>query len=150
MPWLRRRSQSSRKFAMKAPLPHAYPFVLLDRIVELRDGVAAIAVRCVTLNDPLAAADGCLPTLLLAEALAQCAGVAVLGGRPGAGAIVARIDRFRSRVPARAGAELRVTARVVRIFGTTAKVRGVVHADGRRCAAGEVVLQMRGGARHAR
>jgi len=122
-------------------LPHAFPFLLLDRILEVRPGQLAIAMRRVTADDPLAEPDGCLPPVLLAEALAQCAGVAVRG--MGTGAVLARLDRFRSRcgrVPA--GVELRIHARVVRVFGAVVKVRGVVWADGQRWAAGEVVLRV--------
>jgi 3-hydroxyacyl-[acyl-carrier-protein] dehydratase len=124
------------------PLPHAYPCLLLDRILALRPGVEAVAVKHVTRSDPLVADAGFIPPFLLAEALAQCAGVAVLGERAGGVAHVARIDRFRSRSRVPAGCTLIIAARVIRIFGTAAKVRGVVRATGRVLAAGEVVLRI--------
>jgi 3-hydroxyacyl-[acyl-carrier-protein] dehydratase len=127
----------------RARPPHAYPFVLLDRIIEIQPGVRAVATRQLTRDDPLVDADGCLPPALLAETLAQCAGVAVHGVQAGDTAVVARINRFRSRLPVHSGMQLRVVAQVVKVFGATAKVRGVVRADGRRCAAGEVVLSLR-------
>ncbi len=125
------------------PLPHAYPFLLLDRVVEVRPGVGAAALRNLTHGDPLLDGDGVLPPVLLAEALAQCAGLAGLGTRPAAGAALARIDRFRvSRVGCRAGDQMHVSTRVVRIFGATVKAHGVVRVGGRIRAAGEVVLQL--------
>ena len=126
----------------EARRPHAYPFLLLDRVVEVRPGAEAVAIRCLTRDDPLLDADGCLPSVLLAEVLAQCAGLAVYSESFDAPPVVARFNRFRSRRLACAGVELRVNARVVKTFGGTAMVRGVVRADGRRCAAGEVVLRI--------
>jgi 3-hydroxyacyl-[acyl-carrier-protein] dehydratase len=125
------------------PLPHAYPCLLLDRVRALQPGVSAIAVKALTRLDPLVDARGRLPAALVAEALAQCAGVAVLGtGGPSQHVTVAGIDRFRSRAGPAAGAELVVIVRVVKRFGSVAKVRGVLRVDGRICAAAELVLHL--------
>ncbi len=123
------------------PLPHRYPFLLLDRIVELEPGAAAIATRGLTMGDPLVDAEGYLPPVLLVEAIAQCAGLAVLGGSGDEVVMLAAIDRFRASARrARAGDRLEITVRVVRRFGGTAKVRGVVRVDGRVRAAADVGL----------
>ena len=128
-------------------LPHGYPFLLLDRIVEVRPGVSAVAVKNLTRDDPLLDADGRLPPVLLAEVIAQCVGLAVLGVRPGSGAVRARIDRFRaSHVAILAGDQLRVGVRILRVFGATVKSRGVVRVNGRVRAACELVLQLATGA----
>ena len=124
------------------PLPHRYPFLLLDRIMEVRPATSAVAVKSLTRSDPLLDASGSLPPVLLAEAIAQCAGVAALAGRPGS-AILVRINRFRvGRRPVGAGDQLRVTARILRVFGATVRARGVVCIDDRVCAAAELVLQL--------
>jgi 3-hydroxyacyl-[acyl-carrier-protein] dehydratase len=125
------------------PLPHRYPFLLLDRIVEIRPGVSAVAVKNLTRNDPLFDAAGVLPSVLLAEVIAQCVGVAVLAEQAGRSAILVRIDRFRvGRQPVEAGDQLRVTARILRVFGSTVKARGVVCVGARVRAAAELVLQL--------
>lgn len=124
------------------PLPHAYPFLLIDRMVELVPGSRAVAVRNLACDDPLLDADGRLPPVLLAEALAQCAGVAVAGVQPGATGVLAAIERFRARPWVAAGDQLRISVRVVRVFGAMARVRGVIRAGGRLRAAGDVVLQI--------
>lgn len=126
-------------------LPHAYPFLLLDRIVALDPGRAVVALRNLTRTDPLLRADGVLPPVLLVEALAQAAGVAVSGGgetAPAQAGLVARVDRFRTAGRVQAGDRLRIEVRVVRIFGATAKVRGVVTVGRRRRAAAELVLRL--------
>ena len=128
------------------PLPHGYPFLLLDRVVEAVPGVSAVATRNLTHDDPLLDGDGVLPAVLLAEAMAQCAGIAALGLRPGGGAVLARVDRFRVRRQAVvAGDQLRISARIVRVFGATVKARGMVRVGGRICGAGELVLQLADG-----
>ena len=71
------RPMTERRTAL--PLPHAYPFLLLDRVVEMVPGVSAVAMKNLTRDDPLLDGDGCLPAVLLAEAMAQCAGMAVRG-----------------------------------------------------------------------
>jgi 3-hydroxyacyl-[acyl-carrier-protein] dehydratase len=124
-------------------LPHGYPFLLLDRIVELVPGVSALAVKNLTAGDPLLDAEGQLPAALLAEVIAQCVGLALLGIRPGGGAVLARIDRFRvSHRAIVAGDQLQVRARVLRVFGRTVKARGDVRVNCRIRAAGELVLQL--------
>ncbi|HVO28226.1 MAG TPA: hypothetical protein VMW56_31860 [Candidatus Margulisiibacteriota bacterium] len=125
------------------PLPHGYPFLLLDRILEIVPGVSALAVKNLTTGDPLLDADGHLPAALLAEVIAQCVGLAVLGIRPGGGAVLARVDRFRvSRHAIVAGDQLRVRARILRVFGRTVKARGEVRVNSRVRAAGELLLQL--------
>ena len=126
-------------------LPHAYPFLLLDRIIALEPGRAVVAVRNLTHTDPLLQPAGVLPAVFLVEALTQAAGVVVAAsGAPGPPQLgmLARIDRFRTRGRVRAGDQLQIHVRVVRIFGATAKVRGVVNVDGRRRAAAELVLRL--------
>ena len=122
------------------PLPHAYPFILVDRVVEIHPGAGAVALKNLTWGDPWIAPDGRLSPTLLAEVIAQCAGLAVSGARPGALAVLARIDRFRARPSAEAGDQLHVRVRVLRIFGGSAKVRGVIRINGRVHAAGDFVL----------
>lgn len=124
------------------PLPHTYPFLLLDRIVESVPAQRAVAVKNLTRGDPLLDADGLLPSVLLVEAMAQCAAVAALGADRGGTAVLASVNRFRTRRRVGAGDQLRVSANVLRSFGTMAKVRAVVRVNGRPRAACDVVLQI--------
>ena len=126
----------------RLPLPHRYPFLLIDRIVEVVPGDRAVALKCLTRGDPLLGADGVLPSVLLAEAMAQCAGVAALVGDTGGTAVLASIDRFRTRGSVGAGDLLFVTARVLRRFAGMVKVRAVVRVTGRPRAACDLVMQL--------
>jgi 3-hydroxyacyl-[acyl-carrier-protein] dehydratase/UDP-3-O-[3-hydroxymyristoyl] N-acetylglucosamine deacetylase/3-hydroxyacyl-[acyl-carrier-protein] dehydratase len=126
-----------------AALPHAYPFLMLDAVAAIEPLRSATAIKNVTRGEPWLSADGSLSPVLLLEAIAQCAGVAAAGIRPGSGAMLARIDRFRSaRRGVRAGDQLEVRARIVRVFGATVMARGVVRVAGRVRAAAEIVLQL--------
>jgi len=124
------------------PLPHAYPFLLLDRVVEVNAGTSARAVKNLTRDDPLLDAQGFLPPVLLAEALAEAAGIAAVGAHRGTTAVLVRIDRFRSRRAIGAGDALDISVRILKRFGRTVKARGVVRIDGHIRAAAEVFLQL--------
>ncbi len=122
-------------------LPHAYPFLLVDRILMVERGGWAVALKNVERNDVLLGADGVVPPVLLCEIMAQTAGFVVVPPVPHAAAILAAIDRFRCRTVF-AGDQLLVIARVLRRFGPNAKVRALVHARGRVRAAGDLVLHL--------
>ncbi len=122
-----------------ARLPHAYPFVLLDRVLTVEPGRWAAAVKRLSRDDALLDGDGMLPPILLAEAMAQAAGLAV-SAPPGSVAFLVQIDRFRSRGSVAAGTDLLVMARVARRLGRNLKVRASARTAARRCAACELVL----------
>lgn len=123
-------------------LPHAYPFRLLDRAVMLEPGRWAVGMRNLTRDDPLVDAEGALAPVLLAEAMAQTAGLAASdASEPASPGVLAQIDRFRCSSAIVAGDHLLVAARVVRRFGATVKVRASVKVAGRFRAAAELVLQ---------
>lgn len=124
------------------PLPHAYPFVLLDRLLALDRGTAARAERRIAATDPLLDGEGRLPPPLLLEAMAQCAGLAIAAGSATDGGVLVSFDRFRLGRVVQVGDTLEVTARVVRRFGPLVKARGRIRADGRLCAAAEIVLRL--------
>lgn len=126
---------------MKATLPHRYPFVLADRVDRLAQGDEATVLRRIAATDPLLDERGCLGAPLLAEALAQAAGIAAVG-TDGSGARLAAIERFRCRGEVCAGDSLETRARIVRRFGSLVKARGQIRANGRLRAVGEVVLQI--------
>ncbi len=120
-------------------LPHRYPFLLLDRVLTIEPGHWAAAVKRVSRDDTLLDGDGRLPRVLLAEVMAQAAGLAV-SAPPGTVALLIQIDRFRSCGAIAGGTDLLVVARVLRRLGRNLKVRASVRAAGRRRAACELML----------
>lgn len=101
-----------------AYLPHRYPFLLLDRLVELEPGVRAVAQTTIS-------ASRVFPQVLLVESVAQLAGIVTIQ-QDGEGGFLAAIDQAEfSRVPL-IGDVLTVTARVLKAFGRLFMVEGEV------------------------
>ena len=101
-----------------AYLPHRYPFLLLDRVVELEPGARAVALTTVS-------AARAFPQVLLVESVAQLAGIATIQ-QDGEGGFLAAIDQAEfSRAPL-IGDVLTVTARVLKAFGRLFLVEGEV------------------------
>lgn len=101
-----------------AYLPHRYPFLLLDRVIELEPGVRAVALTTVS-------ASRSFPQVLLIESVAQLAGIATIQ-QDGEGGFLAAIDQAEfSRMPL-VGDVLTVTARVIKAFGRLFLVEGEV------------------------
>ncbi|MHB8056602.1 MAG: hotdog family protein [Desulfuromonadaceae bacterium] len=101
-----------------AYLPHRYPFLLLDRIIELERGSRALAIVGVTTSC-------CFPQILLVESVAQLAGIAVAQAED-EGGFIASIDHALFSGLATAGDILTVSARVVKSFGRLFMIEGNV------------------------
>jgi 3-hydroxyacyl-[acyl-carrier-protein] dehydratase len=127
-----------------SPLPHAFPFLLLDRVLTVDPGRWAAAVRRLTFDDPLLDAGGELPAVLVLEAMAQTAGVAAaaVSTTTARFGFIARVQRFRCLPPFVAGEELLIVARVVRRFGANLRVHASVRTDTRRRAGAALVLHL--------
>jgi len=101
-----------------AYLPHRYPFLLLDRVIELEPGVRAAALTTVS-------ASRAFPQVLLVESVAQLSGIVTIR-QDGEGGFLAAIDQAEfSRLPL-IGDVLIVTARVIKAFGRLFLVEGEV------------------------
>jgi 3-hydroxymyristoyl/3-hydroxydecanoyl-(acyl carrier protein) dehydratase len=110
-------------------LPHAAPFLLLDRILDI-DEKAGTFLKLVSAADPCVAPDGHLPAAFVLEALAQAGGALLTAhsGGPTAGYLVA-VDEFRMLGAVRVGDALRVEVTIVRTFGATVVFRGRALVD---------------------
>ena len=105
-------------------LPHAAPFLLLDRVLDV-DEKAGTFLKLVSAADPCVAPDGLLPAAFVLEALAQAGGALLTAqtGGPTAGYLVA-VDEFRMLGEVRVGDALRLEVTVARTFGVTVVFRG--------------------------
>lgn len=98
-----------------ALLPHRYPFLLIDRLLEVVPGVSALAIKCVSVNEPYFQGHfpgrPILPGVLIAEAFAQVAAVIALSANPsavGQPMYLLGVDKLRLRKPVRPGDVLRL------------------------------------------
>jgi len=117
-------------------LPHRYPFLLIDRVVELEPGQRAVAIKQVTANEPHFTGHfpgrPIMPGVLMVEALAQTAGVAVLALEEHRGklGLFAGIDDCRFKRMVLPGDTLRLEVIVEKLRGMFGRVRAVATVDG--------------------
>ncbi len=131
---------------IQAIIPHRYPFLLVDRIVELEEGVRAVGIKAVTANEPFFQGHfpgfPVMPGVLIVEALAQVGAVVLLKIPENHGKIVlfAGIDGFRFRKQVTPGDVLRLEVQLTRMRGPVGK--GTVRAtvDGDVAAEGEMMF----------
>jgi len=127
--------------AIMAIIPHRYPFLLIDRVLELEPGARAVAEKLVSANEPHFAGhfpgNPIMPGVLIVEALAQTGAVAALSlpEHRGKLAVFAGIDECRFRRVVRPGEVLRLEVNVEKFR------RGVGKARGRATVEGEVACE---------
>jgi 3-hydroxyacyl-[acyl-carrier-protein] dehydratase len=124
-------------------LPHRYPFLLVDRILELEPGKRAVGLKNVTLNEGFFQGHfpghPVMPGVLLMEALAQVGGVILLSmsGNEGKLAYLAGMEKVRFRRPVVPGDTLISEVEVIKHRGSFGWVRGVARVDGQLVVEGE-------------
>ena len=117
-------------------IPHRYPFLMVDRIVELAPGKRVVGIKQVTANEPQFTGHfpgrPIMPGVLMVEALAQTAGVGVmtLDEYRGKLGLFAGIDECRFRRMVTPGDTLRLEVTVEKLRGMFGRVRGVASVDG--------------------
>ena len=121
-------------------IPHRYPFLLVDRVVELEPGKRVVAIKSVTANEPQFTGHfperPIMPGVLIVEALAQAGAVAVLSLPEYRGklALFAGIDECRFRRTVLPGDTLRLEVTLEKLRGMFGRARGVAKV-GREVAA---------------
>lgn len=117
-------------------LPHRYPFLLIDRVVELEPGKRVVAIKGVTANEPQFTGHfperPIMPGVLMVEALAQTGAVAVLALPEYRGklALFAGIDECRFRRTVLPGDTLRLEVTLEKLRGMFGRARAVATVDG--------------------
>ncbi|HEX5772725.1 MAG TPA: hydroxymyristoyl-ACP dehydratase [Geomobilimonas sp.] len=114
-------------------LPHRYPFLHLDRVVSLEQGVSATGMVGVT------AAASYFPPILLVEAMAQLGGITA-GQDEGSRGILAALDRVELPEVVLPGTRVQITVRIVKTFGTLFLVEGEAREGERFLARAELTL----------
>lgn len=113
--------------AIQRILPHRYPFLLVDRILELEPDRRVVGLKNVTANEPFFAGHfpgrPVMPGVLIVEALAQTAGV-LMGEASGLIPMFMGIDKARFRRPVRPGDQLRLEVEVLRKRRSVCRVAG--------------------------
>jgi 3-hydroxyacyl-[acyl-carrier-protein] dehydratase len=133
-------------------LPHRYPFLLVDKVVEFKQDEYLIGVKNVTFNEPYFVGHfpirPVMPGVLIIEALAQATGLLAMESRPqdvGEKALYyfVGIDKARFKRPVEPGDQLCLDVRVLNIKRGIWKFNGEARVDGKLAASAEIMCTAR-------
>ena len=130
-------------------IPHRYPLLLVDRVLEIDPGKRIVTLKNVTFNEPFFQGhfpgEPVMPGVLIVEAMAQSGAVLMLHDmeqREDRLVLFAGIDGARFRQAVVPGDTLTMTLEVIKLRARTCKMRGVAVVDGRKVAEAEILSSM--------
>lgn len=136
--------------AIQNCIPHRYPFLMVDRIVEREQGKRAVGIKNVTINEPHFTGhypgQPVMPGVLILEAIAQVGGLIFLGDDTtleGAVPLLAGVDKARFKRVVVPGDQLRIEAEVDWFRNGVAKITATATVDGEVAATCEVMFALR-------
>ncbi len=130
-------------------MPHRYPFLLVDRILEIEGKKRIVGIKNVTINEPYFQGHfpglPVMPGVLIIEAMAQVGGLLLLGSvdnPEGKIMYFTGIDRARFRKPVRPGDQIRFEVEMLRFGGMTAKMAAKGYVEGKLIAEAELMCSL--------
>lgn len=134
---------------IKSIIPHRYPFLLVDRILEVEEEVRAVGIKNVTVNEEFFNGHfpdyPVMPGVLIVEALAQVGAVAMLKKEENQGklAFFTGIDKCRFKRQVKPGDQLRLEVEIIRIKGPIGKGKAIATVDGEVAAEAEIMFALK-------
>lgn len=130
-------------------LPHRYPMLLVDRVLEIEPGQRIVGLKNVTANEPFFAGHfpgrPVMPGVLIIEALAQCGGLLLMGGLENPEDKVIyflSVDGVKFRRPVIPGDQLILELDLVQGRARRGKLKGVARVDGKVAAEATILGQV--------
>lgn len=130
-------------------LPHRYPFLLIDRVIDLTRKERIVAVKNVTVNEPFFTGHfpgfPIMPGVLMVEAIAQAGGALLLTEVPDRESrlmVFTGIEKARFRRPVVPGDQLRIEVNVLAWRTTAVRMQGEITVDGKRVCEAIVSCQL--------
>jgi beta-hydroxyacyl-ACP dehydratase FabZ len=135
--------------AIQKLLPHRYPFLLVDRIVELVPRERIVGIKQVSINESFFQGHfpgaPVMPGVLIVEAMAQTAGVLMLASMPDRETklvFFTGIDNAKFRRPVVPGDQLRMELTVLRLRPRYIRLRGEAYVDSQLVAEAEIASSL--------
>lgn len=132
--------------AIQEILPHRYPFLLVDKIIELEPRIRIVGIKQVTINEPFFQGHfpgaPVMPGVLQIEALAQVGAILALRefeDRESKIPFFSGIDKARFRRPVVPGDTLTLEVTAIRIGSKVQKMQGIAKVDGQITAEAEIM-----------
>jgi UDP-3-O-[3-hydroxymyristoyl] N-acetylglucosamine deacetylase/3-hydroxyacyl-[acyl-carrier-protein] dehydratase len=126
-------------------LPHRYPFLLVDRVLEIEPGKRIVGLKNVTINEPFFQGHfpghPIMPGVLIIEAMAQVGGMLLMGAVPDPENKVVyftSLNNVKWRQPVKPGDQLRFELDLLQVRGMMCKMSGVAKVDGKVVAEAEM------------
>ena len=127
-------------------LPHRYPFLLVDRILEVEPGKRIVGLKNVTFNEPFFPGHfpghPVMPGVLIVEAMAQTGGMMLMDAVEDPESKVVyfmSLDNVKFRKPVVPGDQLRFELEMLKFRGKTCRMRGVAYVEGQPVAEAEMM-----------
>ena len=133
-------------------LPHRYPFILVDRVVELVEGERIIALKNVTINEPFFPGHfpgaPIMPGVLVIEAMAQAGGILFAISQPeekrGGPVYFMGMDKVKFRKPVVPGDQLVFEVKILNMRSKAVKMSGIATVEGKCVAEAEFMATFGG------
>jgi UDP-3-O-[3-hydroxymyristoyl] N-acetylglucosamine deacetylase / 3-hydroxyacyl-[acyl-carrier-protein] dehydratase len=130
-------------------IPHRYPFLLVDRILEVEGTKRIVGIKNVTINEPFFQGHfpghPIMPGVLIIEAMAQVGGMLLLGTIEDPDQKVVyfmSLDNVKFRRPVLPGDQLRCELEMLQNRGRTCRMKGVAYVDGNVVAEAEMMARV--------
>ncbi len=130
-------------------LPHRYPFLLIDRVMEMEEDKRIVALKNVTINEPFFNGHfpgvPVMPGVLMIEAMAQAGWVLLfssLDDKASHIAVLLGVDKCRFRKPVRPGDQLIIEVNVLRLKSRVGKMAAKTLVDGKVAAEAEITFSL--------
>ncbi len=127
-------------------IPHRYPFLLVDRVLEMEPGKRIVALKNVSMNEPFFQGHfpgtPVMPGVLIVEAMAQAGAVLLLHPMPDRDqklVYFTGIDGARFRRAVVPGDQLKLILEVLNLRPKACRMRGIAEVDGQRAAEAEIL-----------